>query len=260
MLRKLLLFFFLYSQFLQQTNIDTSHFFWMVTYFLKFAAQLELDLDHIKCVLSFDIISYLTFEGVNIYEQINELTSHHQYIDLIPNLRRIHLVVTAIREFLMALDTYKQMTHLNPLDVDYIRLLQLQISGTDDLKQLFILLIRNFNPSIQSRQYLQDLIVTNHILLLIPDSIVQTMIDKKAQNIKMIEHIKQFGTVEIMQQYGLLLENFIENGEFVNDCIFTMMHHIGGDLGQVTTLFQPVILKTYTRLWETEYELCDVSK
>lgn len=29
-------------------HIDTSHFFWLVTYFLKFAAQLELDLEHIR--------------------------------------------------------------------------------------------------------------------------------------------------------------------------------------------------------------------
>lgn len=62
-----------------------------------------------------------------------------------------------------------------------------------------------------------------------------------------------------MQQYGLLLENFTENGEYVNDCIFTMMHHIGGDLGQVNTLFQPIILKTYSRIWEMDHELCDVS-
>lgn len=62
-----------------------------------------------------------------------------------------------------------------------------------------------------------------------------------------------------MQQYGLLLENFSQNGEYVNDCIFTMMHHIGGDLGQVTTLFQPTILKTYSQIWESEYEVCDVS-
>ena len=57
----------------------------------------------------------------------------------------------------------------------------------------------------------------------------------------------------------MLLDDFNNNGEFVNDCIFTMMHHIGGDLGQVGTLFQPVILKTYSRIWEADYELCDVS-
>lgn len=62
-----------------------------------------------------------------------------------------------------------------------------------------------------------------------------------------------------MYCYGYLLGDFSENGEFVNDCIFTMMHHIGGDLGQVMTLFQPIILKTFSRIWETEFELCDVS-
>ena len=41
----------LHSQLLLPSNIvriDTSHFFWLVTYFLKFAAQLELDLEHVK--------------------------------------------------------------------------------------------------------------------------------------------------------------------------------------------------------------------
>lgn len=69
----------------------------------------------------------------------------------------------------------------------------------------------------------------------------------------------RFGTAEIMHQYGLLLEDFKENGEYLNDCIFTMMHHTGGDLGQLATLYQPVILKTFSKIWELEYELCDVS-
>lgn len=60
-----------------------------------------------------------------------------------------------------------------------------------------------------------------------------------------------------MQRYGLLLENFNENSEYVNDCILTMMHHIGNN--QVSILFQPIILKTFSRIWEADYELCDVS-
>lgn len=62
-----------------------------------------------------------------------------------------------------------------------------------------------------------------------------------------------------MEQYGRLLENFNENGEFVNDCIFTMMHHVGGDLGQVKTLLQPSVLRAYFQIWKTEFALCDVS-
>lgn len=99
----------------QQTQIDTSHFFWLVTYFLKFAAVLELDLDHIKGILSFDIVSYLTYEGVSLYEQL-ELTSRRQGIDIKPNLRRMHLLVTAIREFLLALETYKKISHLSQVN------------------------------------------------------------------------------------------------------------------------------------------------
>lgn len=45
-----------------------------------------------------------------------------------------------------------------------------------------------------------------------------------------------------------------------NKGCFTLMHHVAGELGQVAILFQPNILKTYSRIWETEYEICDVSR
>lgn len=123
-----------------------------------------------------------------LYEQL-ELTSRQYEIDLEPSLRRMHLVVTAIREFLQALNTYTNIGHLSINDIEYIRLLQVQISLTEDLKQLFILLIRNYKPSIQSKQYLQDLIVTNHILLLIPDSIDEN--SQQNNKTKLKEHIQQ---------------------------------------------------------------------
>ncbi|XP_053697294.1 protein timeless isoform X5 [Sabethes cyaneus] len=236
-----------------QVQIDTSHFFWLVTYFLKFATQLELDMEHINCVLSFDIVSYLTYEGVMLCEQLEQLSREGQ-ADVKPCLRRIHLVVTAIREFLQALDSYKKSTHLTKDDKEKLRTLQLQISSTENLKGLFVLLLRCYNPTLQSRQYLQDLIVTNHFLILLADGINTV---SEARNENLLAHIKKFATTEIMHQYGLLLENFRGNGAFVNDCIFTMMHHVGGDLEQIDVLFQPGILKTYSQIWETEYEICD---
>lgn len=72
-------------------QIDTSHFFWLVTYFLKFASQLELDIEHVNTVLSYDIVSYLTYEGVMLCEQLEQLTRVAQN-DIKPCLRRIHLV------------------------------------------------------------------------------------------------------------------------------------------------------------------------
>lgn len=83
----------LHSQLLTnvQLSIDTSHFFWLVTYFLKFAAQLELDLELINPVLSYDIISYLVFQGVWLYEEF-EIECRLPEHDLKPSLRRLHLV------------------------------------------------------------------------------------------------------------------------------------------------------------------------
>lgn len=80
----------------QNVQIDTCHFFWLVTYFLKFVAQLELDLENISWVLSFDIISYLTFEGASLCEQL-ELISKQPGTDLKPCLRRMHLVRSSER-------------------------------------------------------------------------------------------------------------------------------------------------------------------
>lgn len=65
--------------------------------------------------------------------------------------------------------------------------------------------------------------------------------------------------MDLMQKYGMLLEDFDNNGKFINDCIFTMMHHIGGDIDNISTLFQPNILKTFSRIWESDYDICDVS-
>lgn len=70
----------------------------------------------------------------------------------------------------------------------------------------------------------------------------------------------RFGTLEVMRNYGLLLEDFPNNGEFVNDCILTMMHHVAGDLSCVSVLFQPSILRSLSGIWESDYELCDVSQ
>ncbi|XP_055838581.1 protein timeless isoform X2 [Episyrphus balteatus] len=233
--------------------MDTSHFFWLLTYFLKFAAQLELDLEHMHSVLTFDVISYLAYEGVILCEQL-ELNKRNEGTDVKSYLRRIHLLVTAIREFLQAIETYKRITHLSETDRKHLHRLQVQISSAEDIRNLFVLLMRNFNPNIHTKQYLQDLIITNHMLLQILDSMTKT--DDNV-NVDMIKHISQFATPEIMCNYGMLLEGFTENGEFVNDCIFTMMHHVSGDLSQVGIMFQPVILKTFSRIWETDYELCE---
>ena len=60
----------------------------------------------------------------------------------------------------------------------------------------------------------------------------------------------RFATVEVMRQYGQLLTYFYSNPESVNDCIFTMMHHVSGDLNAPENLFIPQVLETFSDIWE----------
>lgn len=74
-----------------ELRIDTSHFFWLVTYFLKFAIQIELDFEHVESVLSFETVSFLTSEAVNLCEQF-ELAVKLDGSDLSHNIRRQQMV------------------------------------------------------------------------------------------------------------------------------------------------------------------------
>ncbi|XP_063380281.1 protein timeless-like [Cydia fagiglandana] len=246
----------LHSQILTNVllEIDTSHFFWLVTYFLKFAIQIEVDLEAISGVLSFDIVSYLTAEGVNLCEQF-ELDVKLDRNDLKLSSRRLHLVVTAIRELVQAIEMYKKFPHISASDKDTLITLQNKMCETDELRSLLVLLLRHYNPKYNSKQYLQDLVVTNHIVLTFLDSAMKN--PNYTGSTDIVEHIKQFAAPEIMYQYGLLLEDYAVNGEYVNDCVFTIMHHVVGEGDCLTSLYLPKILKTFTSIWKSEFEVCD---
>lgn len=97
-------------------------------------------------------------------------------------------VVTAIREFMQALETYQKSIHLSDEDRASLTKLQKQISQTEDLKCLFLLLLRQYNPNLQSKQYLEDLIVTNHNYLLFLDLMAK---DASVSSNQVMDHLKQ---------------------------------------------------------------------
>ena len=237
----------------EDVDIDKSHFLWLITYFLKFASQLEVELEQIGPVLSVETVAYLTYEGVRFFEDL-ELAVREQRerpVDLRPHLRRIHLVVTALREFFQTLETYAKFSHFNPEDKEKLHDVRLAVCSMRELRQLFLLLIRKFDPNLQTKQYLTDLVCGNHSLLV--------MIEHAKMDVEiMTSHLTQFATVEVMRQYGQLLEGFDTNSEFVNDCVFTMMHHVSGDLSAPETLFLPQVLETFSDIWERDdVEICE---
>merc|ERR1739838_69765 len=96
--------------------------------------------------------------------------------------------------------------------------------------------------------------MTNHRFLTTQESASPTLPSHNTFDI--FDHVKQFGTMEIMRHYGRLLENFENNDEQVNDCIFTMMHHIVGDLRAINVLLQPQILRVFLKIWKSGFDLC----
>eukprot|EP00092_Neocalanus_flemingeri_P001329 GFUD01001420.1.p1 GENE.GFUD01001420.1~~GFUD01001420.1.p1 ORF type:complete len:1228 (+),score=271.17 GFUD01001420.1:445-4128(+) len=236
-------------------TMDKSHFLWLLTYFLKFASQLEIGFDQIGSVISFRTLSYITYEGVELLETL-ELANRERRADINPHLRRMHLVVTALREFIQTVSSYNEIKNLSYADKKHIEKLQLQSLYTKEIRQLLLLLLRRFNPQIQSLQYLSDLIVCNHMLLLDLE-IVSESEECKLPKFSMTNHVTQFANPELMRQYGRLLEEFEQNTPFVNDCIFTVMHHIAGDLDSPQVLYIPSILKSFSKIWEQGLQICD---
>lgn len=235
-----------------QIDLDKSHLLWLITYFLRFAVELDLELSQICPVLCADVACYLVYEGVVMQEELEQAVRAGEN-NLLPHVRRLHLVVTALREFYVAFEICLKREQ-SLLDASHLLHIREELGTLVEMRQLFVLLIRMYRPGVLNLNYLQDLITTNHRFLITQEA--HTSSPSLQCSFNLFNHIKQFATMDIMRQYSRLLENFNMNDETVNDCIFTMMHHIAGDLRNVNVLLQPSILKVFMRIWREGFELC----
>ena len=213
-----------------------------------------MDGEHLKDVLTIDVLCYLTWEAVRETEEF-QLNSLRTDADLKPSMQRLHLCVTAIQEYLQAVGTRLGSSRdgENVPFQDYEeRFNQLVgfLPSISDLCLLFLLQLRHFDPSIQSRHYLCDIIKTNHVLLLTLERAAQQEATEAIFDLH--QHLEKFCTKTIVARYGIALEDFKTNGPLVNDCIFTMLHHVGCDLDRVDLLMEPLILRTFSKIWDTE--------
>merc|ERR550532_2310639 len=211
-------------------------------------------MDLIGNVISFDTLSYITYEGVDQLETL-ELANRERREDLGPNIRRIHLVVTALREFFQTIAAYREKS-LSFKEKKHIDTLRLQSLYSKECRHLLVLLLRRFNPQSQTLQYLCDTVVCNHMLLLDLE-LVSDSENLQGAKFNMRSHVRQFANAEMMRHFGRLLEEYEKNTPFVNDCIFTLMHHIAGDLDSPQTLYIPSILKSFSKIWEQGLQICE---
>ncbi|XP_050529066.1 protein timeless isoform X2 [Daktulosphaira vitifoliae] len=243
-------------------HIDTSLYFWLLTYFCRFCKIVEIDLKIVRKIVSFQLISFMAHEGLKVLEHLM-VAKRQKAHDIHLPVRHLHLVVMAIKEVIKTIEYYRQsVVGLSSIYEDFINNLKIDlknsgfnspdsISWAQDFKSLFALLIRHYDKDIQTIEYLQDLITTNHMVLIFFDNI------KHFCNLKesIRAHVKKFAAPDIMLNYGLVLKNFITNDEFVNEAILTMMHHIVGEVENTTVLYQPLILKSFLQIMEKKDEL-----
>lgn len=71
----------------------------------------------------------------------------------------------------------------------------------------------------------------------------------------MRQHLSQFCSTTVLAHFGAALEDFKTNGPFVNDCIMTVLHHIGADLGRADLLCDPIILRPFSKIWGEDYNV-----
>lgn len=105
-------------------SLFCNHFI-ICIFFLKFASQIEIDFDLIGPLLNMRLFAYLTYEGVQMCENLaisNDVTS-----DLKPHLRRMHLVVTAIRELIHTVEMYSKQASFTIDDEGHLSRLQCKL-------------------------------------------------------------------------------------------------------------------------------------
>lgn len=237
---------------------DKSYFLWLISYFLPIASHLELDIfKHLKDVVCVDIISYLTWESASESEEfeINSLNS----ADLQPSLRRMQLGVKAIRECLLALEarsSYVMDKADGSCPAEKMNLFKFRASlaNANDLRQLPLLQLRQFDPAIQNKKYLGDVITTNHVLL---KTLERAAGQPSAYNCNLDfgGHFEQFYSKVILNRYGSALDDFRTNDPFVNDCVFTLLRHVGVYRGRADLLCDPAILRPLGKIWEKGFNV-----
>ncbi|CAB4060006.1 unnamed protein product [Lepeophtheirus salmonis] len=208
--------------------------------------SLEVELPVIEPVFSPEIMSYIVFQGLQTFENLEMDSYSHMHNDTVVKTqgRRLHLVVSAIKQILITINYMEHNAYNTEIRFKIHRIILL-LMEMNNLRQFHLLLIWKFNSSYQTRYFLSDVILCNHKLLV--------MFEKVESSDKFInEHLDQFATVEVMRQYGYCLETFESNTVSLNEAIFKIMNYVSVDLNAPEALFIPQILNIFSEVLERD--------
>ena len=195
--------------------------------------------------LSIDVISLLCSLCVMSCEDIIKESSQPHSTDVTSRYRENYLTVVALLEIFSSMNYYNSLD-LNEESRKYLSSLQNSVVMLPDLRFLFILLIRHWQPELHGKEYLADIVVANHEFLLLADLVMSW--GSVYSYFDMHEHVCLFATQDTMLKYNNLLDDCSTNTSRVFNCAFTMMHHVAGDCQCPDVLLQIPIVQNFLNI------------
>lgn len=220
--------------------LDRANILWFINYFLQFVPELKLNVKRVDQVLTKKVLSYLTFVACTESEQVEIQRHQQQFNHFEPHLRRIRFSVGSIHRFLFTLNFYIGQGNSQMIAI------RNDLVHMKELRHLFPFWLRIYDPKIQCRQYLRDVIVAHHVLLSTLDA------TGNFNRTDLEDHLKNFCSKKILSRYGTVLEDYKKNGVFVNNCVLTIFHHVFVDLDRVDLLLDPAILQPFHEILNVE--------
>jgi len=219
---------------------------WLLYFFLPLAAEIDIPFNMIQT--TYEVFHYIAGETIHSGMEI----LNHEGVPEGP-LLTLRGYLQAQRCFMEVLSLYEQNLYLESIERYNLKLIILQIVRTQNIRQHYIFLIRLASTkNMLHKKYLENLVVVNHIHLT-----KMQQLNTSFSELEMTTHIKDFALPEMMKPYGFLLEGFRENSPTLNDCIFTMMHHVAGDLVCPQALDIKPIPETIQQIVKQGVSLCD---
>jgi len=219
---------------------------WLLYFFLPLAAEIDIPFNMVQ--ISYEVFHYIA--GETIHNGL-EILNHEGLPE--ESLLILKGYLQAQRCFMEVLSIYEKNSYLESIERHNLKLIILQIVRTRNIRQHYIFLIRLASvKNMLQMQYLENLVVANHIHLT-----KMQQLNTSFSESEMTDLIKHFALPEMMKPYGFLLETFRENSPTLNDCIFTMMHHVAGDLVCPQALDINPIPETIQQIVKQGVSLCD---
>ncbi|XP_070536276.1 protein timeless homolog [Ptychodera flava] len=185
---------------------DESYYLWTMRFFMEFSRHHSFRIDVISETFSVQSFHYIETNLQNYYEMM--LTDKKEVTQW---SRRMHLAMRAYKELLLSLDA---MGHSKDSSlVDSANVIKSNIFYVMEYREIFVTLLRKYDPVRLSRNFLKDLIETTHVFVKMLEKFTKgrrSVLVQKKRRKKKKKQQKPRNTEESSQTAGALPEEELD--------------------------------------------------